>query len=132
MWQTVMKKENIIDLIWIILGGFCLLWGHWEMLEWLKSLFQNNMFLNSAFYYSTIPIISALFISSVYYYLYKKFSGSKIAYKLMFFLNFILGVVLIVGIVMLKLPILIMYPIGIAFIAVVVKMYTLVIIQGEI
>jgi len=50
----------------------------------------------------------------------------------MFFLNFILGVVLIIGIVMLKLPIFVMYPIGIALIAVVVKMYALVIIQGEI
>ncbi len=131
MWQTIMKKENIYDFIWLIIMSLLIIWGHQNLFNWLREIFSNSVLLNSAFYFSTIPFLSAFIISLIYFYLYSEFKGIGIAFKAMFFLNFVLSVVLIIGIVLLKSSIYIIYPIGAGVIAIIVKMYTRFILKAQ-
>jgi len=124
MWKTLLNKQNFLDFLWIVLMCFLLVWLHQSVFSALQQLYPDGMIINSALFFSTIPLLTAFVIAFIYFRLYTEFKANSLAFKLMFFLNFILSVILIIGIVLLKSSIFLIYPAGSGMIAVVVKMYT--------
>ena len=130
MKNSDLKLDFLLDILWLLPLGWVSIWLTDQVFTLIKSTLISGSGITFPLYFFSIPLISSLGIATVCFFFNSEFRKNVLGFKILFLFNFILSVILLLGIILLKPPIFIVYPLGISVIGVVVKMYTRFMLKG--
>ncbi len=129
MKQSMMTKSDLVDVLWLIPAAWISVLMHRYFFTFLGSYVPAAFFMNPAIYSATLPVITAAVIALIYFYFYPFFKRAVVSVKIMFFLNFVVDSLLLTAIIITKPPLLWVYPPVVAAMGLVIKKYTIYLIN---